>query len=79
MSDQESNGKRPPSAAAVRFGTLGAVAGVVLGAALIALLRKTLGPTEHYFVKSVAILFIVGAFGAFVGLLAEAFLRSRHG
>lgn len=68
----------PPHGTVWRFAVFGAVIGVVLGVALTLLLRSMFGPPQHYVFKSVAIVGIVAGFGGFVGVLAEAFIRSRR-
>ena len=56
----------------------GAWAGAVAGVLLSLVLRQVLGPPEHFLLKTLAIIGIVAAFGAFTGRLVAASRADRR-
>lgn len=60
-----------------RFVFHGLWLGAVLGVALSLLLRRILGPPDHYVAKTVAIVVLIAGFSAFVGVLVDASRRKR--
>ena len=65
-------------ATVTRFAVHGAWIGAILGLALSLLLRNVFGPPQHYLAKTIGIIAIVATFGGFVGVLTEAFVRTRR-
>ena len=72
--------KESPADVAVRrtLTTRGAWIGAAVGLLLALLLRVTKGETPHLLAKSAMVVAIIAGFGAFVGVLVDAWRRSRR-
>jgi hypothetical protein len=79
MSDRRPTDGPHAEALLKRFATYGAIFGAAVGVALTALLRSTVGQPENFMIKTVVVVLIVAGFGAFVGVLVQAFLRAHRG
>ena len=72
--------KESPADLAVRrtFANRGAWIGAAAGLALSLLLRVAKGETPHLLAKSAMVVVIIAGLGAFVGVLVDAWRRSRR-